>query len=100
MATLKEMIGIKPKVEFLLTEYPHTRDDDNKLIANIWHNELTEDIKTVHDFLMAFSQGKFSSPESIRRMRQKLQEENEELRGSNQIERLAEAKNVRNNINN
>jgi hypothetical protein len=39
------------------------------------------------DFLKLFSQGKLPHTESIRRCRQKLQEENPELRGLNYVQR-------------
>ena len=81
MSSLKEMVGIKNKVKYLLQHYRHLRDDDNKLIANIWHSQLNEKISS-DEFLKLFSGGFFTSPESIRRMRQKLQQNYPDLRGS------------------
>jgi hypothetical protein len=77
-------LKIKNKVHFYLKKYPHLRDDDNGLIANIWYEELG----VRHDphllaiyFLAEFADGNLSSPESIRRSRQKIQEDHPELRG-------------------
>ena len=69
----------KDKVEFLLTNYPQLRDDDNKLISKIWYEESSA--YTFKEFLIEFGNGKRTSPEAIRRARQKLQEHNPHLRG-------------------
>jgi len=37
MRPIKEIKSVKKVVIELLTEHPHLRDDDNKLIANIWY---------------------------------------------------------------
>jgi len=81
--TLKD--GIKEKVQKLLAEYPHLRDDDNKLIANIWTSELggTRHIKTItgYDAMSVLASSQLTNSESIRRCRQKIQEHNVHLRG-------------------
>ena len=77
---------IKDNVRDLLVRMPHLRDDDNRLIANYWliesggtaHNKQ----RTAYDFLKVFGTGNLTSAESIRRMRQKLQEEDITLRGA------------------
>lgn len=77
--------GIKEKVQKLLTEYPHLRDDDNKLIANIWTAEMggTKHIKTISGFdaMHFIASSQLTNSESIRRCRQKIQEHNVHLRG-------------------
>ena len=100
MSSLKEMKGIKPKVEKLLELKPHLRDDDNSLICNIWFSEVDNigDYSAIK-FLKIFSEGKLTSPESIRRMRQKLQEENESFRGESYKARHKEKDNITDNIN-
>lgn len=96
MASLKEIKEVKNKVEFLLKEYPHTRDDDNKLIANIWFNEINEiDNMSAKEFLKQFSEGKFTSTESIGRARRKLQEQNISLRGIKYKSRMEEEEKIR-----
>lgn len=91
MATFSEMKGVKGKVEYLLKRYPRLQDCDNKLIANFYcHEAGGVDLlktKTAFDFLEDFANSKFTSAESIRRCRQKIQEENPELRGNNYKER-------------
>ena len=77
--------GIKEKVTKLLTEYPHLRDDDNRLIANMWTSEMggTKHIKTISGFdaMHFIASSQLTSSESIRRTRQKIQEHNIHLRG-------------------
>lgn len=93
ISTQKEII-IK-----LLTEKPELRDNDNKLIANIWWRQITEEEKKdTFRFMKSFANGKITSPESIRRCRQKLQEENPELRGKLYEERHKERIVVRDEI--
>lgn len=88
-----EILNTKEKVEKLLSEKPHLRDNDHKLIANIWHKELLDtgvEPKSItgFEFLFTFSNSDvLSNPESIRRCRQKIQEETPELRGNSWKER-------------
>mgnify|MGYP003641464684 CR=1 FL=1 len=81
-----------PYVKKLLTENPHLRDDDNKLISNFWHKEVINldiDLKEESGLkiLELFAEGKLTSPESIGRVRRKLQEEFTYLRGNKWEER-------------
>ena len=50
------------------------------------------------DFLEVFSQGKLTHPESIRRCRQKIQEQNPELRGGNYNQRKEDGDNMNQQI--
>jgi len=81
--TLKD--GVKEKVQTLLTEYPHLRDDDNKLIANMWTSEMggAKHLKTLtgFDVMSVLASSQLTNSESIRRCRQKIQEHNINLRG-------------------
>jgi hypothetical protein len=83
---LKKMNQIKTSVKNLLTKRPELRDDDNRLIANIYLEEAGGIVALQNmsalQFLGEFSKGTFSNTESIRRVRQKLQEDNPELRGN------------------
>tara|TARA_Y100000004_G_scaffold94601_1_gene105994 strand:+ start:654 stop:962 length:309 start_codon:yes stop_codon:yes gene_type:complete len=85
----EQMKTIKEKVEFLLINYPELRDDDFRLISNYFAFLMQDKIDNMSakDFLKLFSQGKLPHTESIRRCRQKLQEENSELRGLNYVQR-------------
>lgn len=82
----------------LLTDKPHLRDNDSALIANIWWRELMDKGQmgaSAFDVLKMFSEGKLSNPESIRRSRQKIQEEQPELRGESYRARHKEQDNVK-----
>jgi len=76
----------------LLKEQPHLRDDDFKLLANVWYKHLLNsdiDVKTysAYNLLSLLSEGKLPNSESVRRIRQKLQEEFKDLRGENYAKR-------------
>jgi len=69
-------------VHLLLVNYPHLRDDDNRLIASVWKIELRKKDLTAIDFLQLYASKKVTNAESIRRCRQKLQELHPDLRGN------------------
>lgn len=79
--------SLKTLVAAYLHNYPELRDNDYRLIANIWKEEVNYNDMSAEDFLRAFSKGKLSHPESIRRIRQKLQEKDIYLRGKKYEER-------------
>lgn len=83
----------KKIIEKLLKESYACRDNDNLLIAEIWQIETNNNID-FKPFLDKLKIGYFSSPESIRRCRQKLQEHNPDLRGVKYKQRKNESKNV------
>ena len=76
----------KETIKKILLDKPHLRDNDNKLIAAYWFRELknknvnVEEI-TALDFLHRYADNKLTNAETIRRMREKLQEEYPEVRG-------------------
>ena len=101
MATFNEMKKIKDKVAYLLEVKESLRDDDNKLIASFFINEIGRakiDTMSAMDLLTLMGFGKLTSTESIRRVRCKLQEDRPELRGTNYKERQEEANDVRGQI--
>ena len=67
------------KVLVALKEHPEMRDNDRLLVKHIWSHETRAE--HTGDFLHEFISGKLSHFESIRRMRQKLQEKYPDLRG-------------------
>ena len=75
-------MSTEEKVIELLTSTPPLRDDDNKLIATIWADEINSDIRSANDFLVEFYSGNLTKTETIRRTRQRVQEINPYLRGS------------------
>jgi hypothetical protein len=76
---------VKQRVRSILETNKNTRDCDRTLLAYIW----TQDVKELYiengldapDFLRMLANGELTSSETVRRCRQKLQEENETLRG-------------------
>lgn len=103
MKLLREMSQVKDRVKALLKLHPHLRDSDNKLIATIWHYEIlnkglnTKDL-TANGFLSLYSNQQLTNAETIRRVRQKIQEENPDLRGTVNEARQKEGEEVRKNI--
>ena len=99
---LKKMHEIKANVKQLLQTKPELRDDDYRLTANIYVKEaggLTAlQNMSAHTFLGEFSKGKYSNFESIRRVRQKLQEDNPELRGKKYGNRKKDGEDTSNGI--
>lgn len=83
---IPQILKIKEAVTSLLEKHPHLRDNDNKLIATIWRLEVGKeniDGLSALGFLIYVAEGRLSSAESIRRSRQKIQEDRPELRGTN-----------------
>ena len=80
-------MSTKTRVETMLRTFASFRDDDQLLMANFWAAECAEKGIERSHFLQQFADGAFTSPESIRRIRQKLQEENPELRGKSYAKR-------------
>jgi hypothetical protein len=101
MVTLNKIKSVKKSVIKLLTANPKLRDNDDKLIATIWYNEvakLNTDLSAV-DFLKVLGKGGLTSPEAITRARRKAQQHNMELRGTSYQGRLKEEINIRRGIN-
>lgn len=83
----------------MLADHYALRDDDSALIANIWARELQQQGQNTKqmlafELLAMVAMGKLSSPESITRMRRKLQNEFPSLRGLRYEQRHKEADNV------
>lgn len=104
MQVLNKMSNIKETVKSLLIKYPKLRDNDNKLIANVFMAEAggLDNLKSIsaYDFLKSFADGNFSNFESVRRVRQKLQEDYPELRGESYLKRKKEGNDTTKGINN
>jgi len=73
------------RITNLLMKNKELRDDDMRLLANVWYQELNEQgfntLKNAQEFLKYMSQGKLSNPSSVRRCRAKIQELQPNLRG-------------------
>lgn len=71
---------VKQRVKSILEVNKDSRDCDRLLISIIW-SEDSNYIEDKKEFLDMLINGELTSPETIRRCRQRLQEENETLRG-------------------
>jgi len=103
MKLIREMSLVKDRVKALLEKHPHLRDSDNKLIATIWQQDLLNKYFNPNEinantFLRLYSNNELTNAETIRRVRQKLQEENPELRGTVNEARQKEGEAVRREI--
>ncbi len=76
-----ELKRVASKVYAILTEIPACREDDRLLLYIIWSKESKA--QTIDEFFVELIDGTLTHFESIRRMRQKIQEKHEELRGEN-----------------
>ena len=82
---------IKPLVKSILEKDKKARDNDNYLTAIIWRKQIRYPHINIHNFLDNYlSQGEMISSESIRRCRQKIQEEFPHTRGIKYLERHKE----------
>jgi len=79
---MEYLFRVKDTVEKFLRKFPILRDDDNRLIANVWHQQLKKMGLTEADCLNAVAKGLLVTPESIVRSRRKLQESNPKYRGT------------------
>mgnify|MGYP003639668604 FL=1 len=81
------------------------RDNDSKLLANVWHKHITnlgiDPGRNSAIFLLAMlAEGKLPNSESVRRIRQKLQEEFKDLRGVNYAKRHNQKEKVKEQLYN
>jgi hypothetical protein len=77
---------VKQRVKSILEVNKDARDCDRLLISIIWSQDVYEmynDVTIINaqEFLFLLEDGDLTSSETIRRCRQRLQEENETLRG-------------------
>tara|TARA_Y100000361_G_C11110188_1_gene317121 strand:- start:523 stop:849 length:327 start_codon:yes stop_codon:yes gene_type:complete len=84
-------------VQHFLESNPKTRDNDQLLCAFIWFDQLQYKIEgmTGKDLLKSYAKGDLVNADTISRCRQKLQQENPELRGKLYEKRHEKAKEVR-----
>lgn len=74
-----DLQAIGYKVFSILTENPGARDDDKLLLVEIWSRESkAKDIASLMNEILV---GSVSFPDTVTRVRRKLQEKHESLRG-------------------
>ncbi len=89
----KSKLNAKDVVYDLLTHYPKMRDDDRRLIVNVWAKDMQQmglDPNKFKEFFDLFKGDKLTHYDSITRCRRKLQEKHKELRGEKYQERQQE----------
>ena len=97
---LKQILKVQEQVQILLETYPKLRDNDVRLVASYYYNNISNinQISAI-DFLQIMVNGNLPSPDTITRARRKIQEKYPELRGVNYVERQKLEKQVRQEIN-
>lgn len=92
------------RVVDLLTKNPVFRNSDEKLMSEVWYEDmvvLSQETRTHYlTFLRLLGEGKLTPYESITRMRRKAQELHPELRGSNYHSRLDNQESVKDDLRN
>jgi polysaccharide pyruvyl transferase WcaK-like protein len=98
---MKKLFSVMKEVETYLNKYPLLRDNDEKLMANIWWKHVSFNIgenASGKALLSMLAEGKLPSYESISRCRRKIQEKKPHLRGEKWNERHGRAKEIRREI--
>lgn len=95
----QKMFSVLDEVSKFLTKYPLLRDNDERLMANIWNKYLGNIIYiNAKDILTMLAKGELPSYESISRCRRKLQELHPNLRGEKWEARHKKQKSVKNEL--
>jgi hypothetical protein len=101
---INQLRTVKDYVLHFLKTKPDLRDNDLRLIANIWAGQLGGSTALTNisalEFVKLFAEDRLYSPESIRRARQKIQEDYPDLRGTTYQARHEHSKEVRYQIKN
>jgi len=95
---MKKLFSVMDEVEKMLLLYPSLRDNDERLMANIWYKFIGDNTLTYtsgFNVLSMLSKGKLPSYESVSRCRRKIQELKPKLRGEKWIERQRRAKKIK-----
>jgi hypothetical protein len=79
----RKITKLTDRVVRLLTVKPALRDNDRRLICNIWWKSISNpELLMFEDFINLYLKGDIPESDSITRCRRKVQEEKEELRGN------------------
>ena len=90
---------VRKQIMDLLKNFPHLRDSDTKLVANIWHNTLPSHIKSAFHLLQYMAHGNLINYDSITRERRLIQKKYPELRGVYYKKNKIKSITVKNSIN-
>lgn len=95
---MTETIDYIEAITEMLTRFPITRDNDVILLAYLlWGPPHRLDLKTItaHELLRRMAEGELPHFETVRRTRQRIQQENPALRGTRTRERQEIQRRVR-----
>lgn len=98
---IKKLKSLENEVADLLLRYPPYRDNDAKLVSAVYFTRIGQDKldrMSGLELLVLISQGGLPFPDHITRVRRRLQEKNENLRGVSYKKRHGLADDVRKNI--
>ena len=96
---MKQLFSVIDEVEKMLIKHPPLRDDDERLMANIWNLHIGYiEYLNGKDVLYLLANHQLPSYESISRCRRKLQEVQPRLRGKKWYERHNRAGKIRREI--
>jgi len=95
-----DLLNVKDCVTQLLIKSERCRNSDARLTAAIWKHYLKKDLEKMQaiDLLQLLADNKLPNSESIRRVRQRLQEKNIALRGIHYKVRKSEEEKVKEQI--
>lgn len=97
---LKQILKVQEQVQILLETYPKLRDNDTRLVASYYYNNISNiNQMSAINLLEVMVNGNLPSPDTITRARRKIQEKHPELRGVKYLERQKLEKQVRQEIN-
>lgn len=96
------MSNLKLKIQRILSNHKEARDSDAVLTVYVWQEEQSHLTRSssLGSFIDLFLDNGFSSTESIRRVRQKLQEHTPALRGEVYYKRHKHQDKVKNYLDN
>ena len=96
---MKELFSMYDEVKKLLTNHPSLRDNDERLMANIWWNHIPN-IENMNgkEILTLIAKRKLPSFLSVSRCRRKIQETKPNLRGEKWAARHKRAEKIRKEI--
>lgn len=97
---IQKLKSLQSEVELLLESNPRYRDDDAVLICAYYWTKLGKrlEVMSALDFLKLLSTGGLQFPDGITRVRRRLQEKNEHLRGANYLKRKNAETEIRSRI--
>ena len=98
------ILQCKDLVKEILTDYPHTRDNDNFLLEQVWIIECKLKGLEINNLIYHVGNNKLHSPKSIFRSRRFIQKNHPETRGKKYLKRIEklepEIRNHFKNLNN